>query len=289
MIQCFTKKEFTPFFSSKNPPSLISVSKVDSDYSRYSRMLHKHNDRFELLFVRSGTGGYRIEQDCYHIKTGDIVLCNTGVLHDEVLEMNQNLSSFSMAIKGLQLSNLPENFLVPPSSPPVFNSGEFSPMIDSTFATLYQLLSSGIPDVEETCHNLMMSILSLVMQIINQISSISPAGSKENQTLGIRIKEYIDEHYDESLSLDIISQIFHVNSYYLSHVFKKEIGLSPMQYVSRRRIGEAQSLLITTQKSITDISSIVGFGTPNHFHNQFTKYVGLSPRRFRKTYTLIDN
>lgn len=288
MIQCFTKKEFTPFFSSKNPPSLISVSKVDSDYSRYSRMLHKHTDRFEILFVRSGSGGYRIEQDCYQIKVGDIVICNTGILHDEILEMNHNLSSFSMAIKGLQLENLPENCLVPDTSSPVFAAEELSNIIDTTFTSLYELLSSGLPDVEETCHNLMMSILSLVMQIINKNSSISPSGKIEGQTLGIRIKEYIDEHYDESLSLDIISQIFHVNAYYLSHVFKKEIGLSPMQYVSRRRIGEAQSLLITTQKSITDISAIVGFGTPNHFHTQFTKYVGLSPRSFRKTYTLID-
>lgn len=289
MIQCFAKRKFVPSFSTVNPPSLISVTKTDSNYSRYSRILHKHNDRFELLFVRSGSGGYCIEQDCYNIQTGDFVLCNSGVLHDEVLEMNHDLSSYSMAIEGLQLGNLPENCIIHHSSKPIFSSGDLATVIDSTFASLYELLSSGKPDVEEACHNLMMTLLSLVLQIINQNDPIHSSIDSENLTLGIRIKKYIDEHYDEALSLDILSNYFHVNTYYLSHVFKKEIGYSPMQYVSRRRIGESQSLLIFTQKSITDISSIVGFGTPNHFNTQFSKYVGLSPRTFRKTYTLIDS
>lgn len=286
MIQCFVKKEFAPSFS--NPPHLISVTKTDTDYSRYSRILHKHNDRFEILFVRSGSGGYCIEQDCYDIQAGDFAICNSGILHDEVLEMNNDLSSFSMAIGGLQLENLPENHIIHTSVKPVFSSGEFAPIIESTFASLYELLSSGKPDVEETCHNLMMSILSLVLKIIHQNSSPCTSTASENLTLGVRIKKYIDEHYNENLSLQSVSDHFHINPYYLSHVFKKEIGYSPMQYVSRRRIGEAQSLLITTKKSITDISFLVGFGNPNHFNVKFNKYVGLSPRTFRKTYTLID-
>ncbi len=65
-----------------------------------------------------------------------------------------------------------------------------------------------------------------------------------------------------------------------------ETGYSPMNYIIRRRIGEAQTLLITTKLSITEIAGMVGFSNPNNFNIQFQKQVGLSPREYRKTYTI---
>lgn len=61
-------------------------------------------------------------------------------------------------------------------------------------------------------------------------------------------------------------------------------GYSPVQYLLRRRIGEAQTLLITTELPITRIAEMVGYDTQSYFNLQFTKNVGMPPKKFRQNY-----
>ena len=63
-------------------------------------------------------------------------------------------------------------------------------------------------------------------------------------------------------------------------------GYSPIQYLLRRRLGEAQTLLISTDLPIIDITLMTGFDTQNYFNAQFTKHVGVSPKRYRDNYVI---
>ncbi len=81
-----------------------------------------------------------------------------------------------------------------------------------------------------------------------------------------------------------MGEALHISPYYLSHVFKQMSGYSPVQYLLRRRIGEAQTLLITTDLSITRIAEMVGYDTQSYFNLQFTKNVGMPPNKFRQNY-----
>ena len=99
-----------------------------------------------------------------------------------------------------------------------------------------------------------------------------------------RIKDYIDKHFADEFSLQQMADALHVSPYYLAHICKEVTGYSPLQYVLRRRIGEAQTLLITTDLPVTRIASQVGYDNPSHFNAQFSKAVGMAPRTFRKEY-----
>lgn len=79
-----------------------------------------------------------------------------------------------------------------------------------------------------------------------------------------------------------------MSPWYVSHVFKEMSGYSPIQYLLRRRIGEAQTLLISTDYSITEIAFKVGFDTQSYFNMQFTKNVGMPPMQFRKNYLVKE-
>ena len=70
MIQCFASPTFDSSFEHSKPPRLISASKIDSSYSIHPRVLHKHNDFLELLYVRSGTGVYIVDEQRYNICEG---------------------------------------------------------------------------------------------------------------------------------------------------------------------------------------------------------------------------
>ena len=155
--------------------------------------------------------------------------------------------------------------------------------------SIYTLLASDAQNVEEICHYLTASLTSMVFRLL--IANVAPAAAVPNgdkstgELLTARIKQYIDLHYDEGLTLQSIGDALHVNMYYLSHVFKDNTGYAPMQYIMRRRIGEAQSLLISTKYSITQIAGMVGYDNPCHFNTIFAKYVGMSPSKYRKSYT----
>ncbi|WP_410429683.1 helix-turn-helix domain-containing protein [Metabacillus litoralis] len=73
-----------------------------------------------------------------------------------------------------------------------------------------------------------------------------------------------------------------MSQYYISHAFKRTTGYSPMQYVIRRRIGEAQSYLFSTDKTVTEIAYIVGYNSASNFNNAFKKMVNMSPQRYRE-------
>lgn len=102
--------------------------------------------------------------------------------------------------------------------------------------------------------------------------------------MGRRIKQFIDSHYMEPLTLQSMGEALHISPYYLSHIFKQMTGYSPVQYLLRRRIGEAQTLLITTDLPITRIAEMVGYDTQSYFNLQFTKNVGMPPQKYRKAY-----
>ncbi|WP_438803867.1 helix-turn-helix domain-containing protein [Metabacillus rhizolycopersici] len=73
-----------------------------------------------------------------------------------------------------------------------------------------------------------------------------------------------------------------MSQYYISHAFKRTTGYSPMQYVIRRRIGEAQSYLFSTDKTVTEIAYIVGYNSASNFNNAFKEMVNMSPQRYRE-------
>jgi len=64
-------------------PRLTFVCKAEGKDEAIPRVMHKHDDRFELMFIRAGSGTYNIDGRGYQVKQGDIILFNAHVLHDE--------------------------------------------------------------------------------------------------------------------------------------------------------------------------------------------------------------
>ncbi|WP_346243972.1 helix-turn-helix domain-containing protein [Shouchella clausii] len=109
------------------------------------------------------------------------------------------------------------------------------------------------------------------------------ANKSSNQSKPIRVcKNYIFNHIYDSISIDELAKIVHLNPVYLSQLFKKETGLSLGRYIQREKLFEAQKLLVQTDTSIAEISSLLQFSDQSHFASAFKKYTGLTPREYRK-------
>lgn len=267
-------------FAENMLPQLVAVSvQTDKDAPVFQN-LHRYEDRASLLIVIDGSLNLAIENESYSLKAGDIACINAGILHGMALDKGkQNYKTVELSIKNLHIQGLMLGELLERESYPVIAPA------DSKLAIHYaRILIELGKDCEktyaaQTANYLLGGLLTIVRQEI-----LAAKGNEKlnDYNLGQQIKEYLDEHYLENLKLPQIAAALHMNMYYLAHTFKKSTGQSPMQYVTHRRIAEAQNMLLSTDLAITEIALRCGWNDSNYFQNVFSSTVGMPPGKYRK-------
>ena len=96
------------------------------------------------------------------------------------------------------------------------------------------------------------------------------------------VKEYLDVHYAERVSLDELSNRFFIDKYYLAKTFKNQFGLPISTYLQNIRITKAKQLLRFSDKTIETIGYEVGLGNPAYFSRVFKNIEGVSPSKYRE-------
>ena len=284
-ILCFVKREARPLFPPESAPRLAYVSRTLPSDRAYHSILHAHRDLAEILLICGGEGRFLVGESFYDVKAGDLLLYNSGVVHDELSSPDNAISAYCAGIAGLRLPGLRENALVDDGAPALFRVGEELEDLRLLYDMMYRSLLEDRAGCETLCHHLMLALLSRIFQFTGDAPRRDRAET-EPKALGRQVQAYIDGHFSEPLTLQDMGRALHVSPYYLSHVFKDMTGYSPGQYIMRRRIGLAQNLLISTNLTVSEVAARVGYPSPSHFHDRFVKNVGMSPRAYRKTYVV---
>lgn len=266
-------------------PHLYYVN--EGDYTEgHSHLLHEHKEIFEILLIQYGQCIYTLGQNRYSVKSGDVILCNCSTVHEEFLLTGMPYKTLCIGITNLQMPDLPPNHLVAEDQCPVFRQPEQYQELAWLMERIMLQTRDPRPFHKELCQNLMLSCLSLVQQMI---AERIPQTELDGTSLCSQVEQYIGEHYMTELTLAQLGKLFHVSPYHLAHLFKRETGYTLKQYILRRRIGEAQTLLTNTQIGIGMIAQTVGFENSSHFGKLFTKYVGMSPTEYRSSRTRQEN
>lgn len=96
------------------------------------------------------------------------------------------------------------------------------------------------------------------------------------------IKDYLDAHFTEKITLDALAERFYINKFYLTRVFKEQFGQSVTAYLVQLRITQAKRLLRFTDNSIESIAQECGLNDANYFSRLFKKIEGVPPGEYRK-------
>jgi two-component system response regulator YesN len=92
---------------------------------------------------------------------------------------------------------------------------------------------------------------------------------------------YIDANYDKPVTLAEIARASHLSSSRLAHVFKEQMGITIIDYLTSVRIERAKRLLLATDQNCTEICFQVGYNNQSYFTRTFKDLVGIPPRKFR--------
>jgi AraC-like DNA-binding protein/quercetin dioxygenase-like cupin family protein len=285
MLQCFVKQPLPPEISRLEGPRLLYVSRIDEQQGALPRVMHSHADFIELILVFKGQGQFSIDGRQVAVRAGDLVVYNCDIIHDEDALPHTQLGWFCVAISHVNQPALPANTLVETGKRPVFTTGVSFDHLLHLYEMIFDQLSQERQDCLIVSHHLTQALLALCLQVIRNPGSIDVESAGDaDEPLAHRVAAYLDTHYMEDLSLTDLGEVFRVSPYYLAHLFKAQLGYAPMQYRLRRRIGEAQSLLLSTDWPVTEIAARVGYDNPSHFNRQFSKFIGLPPRLYRRKY-----
>lgn len=106
---------------------------------------------------------------------------------------------------------------------------------------------------------------------------------QEERTI-MNITRYLQEHLSEEISLSVLAEEFHLSTQYISQLFKSEIGVNFLAYLTNIRMEKAKNLLLTTSLPITEVAEQSGYGDYRVFTKVFRKNEGITPSQYRREF-----
>ena len=123
---------------------------------------------------------------------------------------------------------------------------------------------------------------NLKISLFRQQAASEPEQQEERTITGLT--RYLQEHLAEEISLSLLAEEFHLSSQYISQLFKSEIGVGFLAYLTNIRMEQAKKLLLTTPLSIADVAERSGYGDYRVFTKVFRKSEGITPSQYRRDF-----
>ena len=100
--------------------------------------------------------------------------------------------------------------------------------------------------------------------------------------------DYINRNLDKRLSVEELAGMMHLHPNYFIRMFKKNVGVSPLKYINKKRFEKTISLFVNEELPITDVMTEVGFDDYSAFSNFFKSYSGYCPKKYRQIFIYRD-
>ena len=261
-------------FDNFNQKTIASYHKDRIIVETYSSNWHKP---VEILYVESGEGKILNNFTTYDVSSGDIIVVNSKAIHQ--LSSMKEMSVCCLIVddtfcsaNGISLENI------------YFIEKIHNEKVTELYKDIIEELSQN-----DSYHDKAIFIATLRFMIyLARNYSTNLSDNKRNDTNSIKYQrirntiDYIENHFNEKLTIDAIAENVHISKYYLSHEFKRITGKTINEMITSIRCNHAQHYLTENSLTATEISDICGFETYAYFSNVFKRTVGFSPSEYRR-------
>lgn len=249
---------------------------------------HTH-DFIELVYVRSGEAEQYVDGNSYRVSHGDVIFLNYGCCHafEPIDQFSYINICFSPETVGDAIITRENAFSL--LSLTAFHeicgdaSGGKLSFVGAERTEIENILDAMLNEYREkkpSWHTVLESYLNiLITKMLRRVEL-----GMEKEVLGEtwrRLAEYIDENPDADLTLPALAKQCFYNPSYFSRVFKEKFKMSPVEYVTRKRLEHAVEMLSTTDLSVDEIGLRAGFSDRSSFYRAFSKYLGGKPSDYR--------
>lgn len=266
----FSRAEPAP--PARGAPRMVYITR-DQYSEDWNSNLHTHGCA-ELFFITDGHGRFRTQSEEFPVSIRDLIIINANVPHTELSQADSPLEYTVLGVEGLETMAGAEGYTMLH-----LHSGWEE--LTSLLELVLREARAALPGCEQACGALLSVILIRLGRQSETALSGEPAVPRTTRECGL-VRRYIDNHFKESLTLEQLAGLAHLNKYYLAHTFRREFGVSPINYLISRRIEESRFLLRETDHSLSLIAQMLGFSSLSYFSQCFRRAQGISPTEYRK-------
>lgn len=253
---------------------------------------------FSIKYVLEGCENYTINGNRFQVQNQHYLLANTHSAGAVEIDSEKIVKAICIDIAPSILSEVVASYLEPsnsvsnPELDRFFTTSDFfesfypsdQTLLGKTLSTLGAELSTAPFEKHEFSkefyYHLSEQLIADHIPIFKQLQSVRSVKAETKKELLRRIlrgKEYINSCYMLPLSIEQVAQECHLSEYHFFRLFKAVMGISPHQYLIRKRIENAHTLLSDKSHSVSDVAFLCGFADVFSFSKAFKKHTGLTP------------
>lgn len=238
------------------------------------RIMHNISNQFPydyyvFEYVVKGVGHIETPEEKFTVKEGDFYFLNRLRYHIYYADPDYPYEKVFVVLKGSFVDFLVSSYRL--------NDSVYVEKcnLKGLMMHLIDLLSN---DGNINYDRLAVSVLELFQQVFPP-----PYLNKPNTNyLPEMIKNYIDAHITEKITLDDISSNLYISKSHIERAFKKEYNQTPIAYCANQKISQVASMLVTTNYSLSQIAQQLGFSDVKYMSKSFKKIKGKTPMEYRR-------
>lgn len=240
--------------------------------------MHTHQMCEVYLFL-NGKASFRIEGSEYRLERGDLLIMRPAEAHCLQVQPDHPYERLSMHFEPTLFDRIdPEHKLLK-----VFmdrEAGRFNRFSAAEFPDQnYRVMLTRLMEMD---HQQRLDIVSTLLEVLNQLYRLYQQRGESTQaaegSLLFQVIRHINEHLSEPLSLDSLCEQFYLSKPQLCRAFKRTTGASVGEYITTKRLLQAQSMLRAGSPP-TQVCTACGFNDYSAFYRAYRKHFGVSPKR----------
>ncbi|MDJ0755383.1 MAG: AraC family transcriptional regulator [Ardenticatenaceae bacterium] len=254
----------------------LDINSLQAFYVKYAYPRHSH-DQYVICLIERGVQSFLHRGTKYITPPSGLIMINPGVIHtgEPATEQGFLLRSLYPTVASLQavaaeLSDRSNRI-------PYFKEVRVDdPVMTQAFIALHDALKG-----EDNPLAAEAQYLTTMAELIRRYADLQPAERPlGHERRAVRqAREYLESHFDQSISLTDLADHVALSPYYFLRVFRREVGLPPHAFLQDVRIRRAQQL-IEQGRPLAEVAQSTGFSSQSHLTRRFKRVVGVTPGRY---------
>ena len=272
-----TRKIYTASsFAKENLLYLQEIGKLSiaSKHESFRKTL----DSFLLVYVSNGSGILQVRNQQYALNTGNIAVINC--LDGYKLNADsQGWQIFWIHINGKMMKEIYKMILDIGKDNPIF---QLNSLVEITkiWEEIYAATNSDTKIKELLINEQLFHLINQVLKVQSEFLQTTTSHKEKIQ----QVRNYLEENFSSQISLDQLAEIFYINKYYLTRIYKETYQQTINQTLTQLRITKAKELLRYSELSMVEIAVSCGFQDASYFSKVFKKIEGESPQKYRTSW-----